>query len=73
MLTKLRVCSALGASLLVASVAAACPICHTELGRQVRSGILDADFWTNLFTVLLPFPIFLMIAAALHYGFSRKT
>jgi hypothetical protein len=58
-------------SSLCASIAAACPICHTDLGQQVRSGIFGADFWTNLLLVLLPFPIFLLLAAALHYGFRR--
>ena len=73
MTVKSRVFGPVGVSLLCASIAAACPLCHTDLGRQVRDGIFGADFWPNLFFVLLPFPIFLSLAAALHYGFGRRT
>src|SRR5215470_4175033 len=73
MTVKSRVFGPVGVSFLCASIAAACPVCHTDLGRQVRDGIFGADFWPNLFFVLLPFPIFLSLAAALHYGFSRRT
>lgn len=60
-----------GAFLIRASIAVACPICHTEIGEQVRAGIFDADFWTNMLFVLAPFPVLLLLAAALHYGFGR--
>ena len=73
MTLKSRVFGPVGVSLLCASIAAACPLCHTDLGRQVRDGIFGADFWPNLLSVLLPFPIFLSLAAALHYGFGRRT
>jgi hypothetical protein len=73
MTAKSGVFRPVGLSLLCASIAAACPLCHTDLGRQVRAGIFGADFWSNLFFVLLPFPIFLSLAAALHYGFGRRT
>jgi hypothetical protein len=72
MTVKSRVFGSVGVSLLCASIAAACPLCHTDLGQQVRDGIFGADFWSNLFSVLLPFPIFLSLAAALHYGFGRR-
>jgi hypothetical protein len=62
-----------GVSLLCASIAAACPLCHTETGQRVRDGILGADFWSNLSVVILPFPIFLLLVVALHYGFGRRT
>jgi uncharacterized membrane protein YqaE (UPF0057 family) len=71
MTTKSGVFGTFGISSLCASIAVACPICHTDLGGQVRSGIFGADFWTNLLLVLLPFPVFLLLAAALHYGFRR--
>jgi hypothetical protein len=73
MRVKSRVLGPVGVSLLCASIAVACPLCHTDLGQQVRDGIFGADFWSNLFFVLLPFPIFLSLAAALHYGFGRRT
>jgi hypothetical protein len=73
MTVKSRVFGPVGVSLLCASIAAACPLCQTDLGQQVRDGIFGADFWPNLFFVLLPFPIFLSLAAALHYGFGRRT
>ncbi len=73
MTVKSRVFGPVGVSLLCASIAAACPLCNTDLGRQVRDGIFGVDFWPNLFFVLLPFPIFLSLAAALHYGFGRRT
>jgi hypothetical protein len=72
MTVQSRVFGPVGVSLLCASIAAACPLCHTDLGRQVRDGIFGAGFWSNLFFVLLPFPIFLSLAAALHYGFGRR-
>ncbi|HEY6401876.1 MAG TPA: hypothetical protein VI479_10735 [Blastocatellia bacterium] len=73
MTAKFRVFGSIGVSSLCASITAACPLCHTELGQQVRSGIFGADFWSNLLFVLLPFPIFLLLAVALHYGFGRRT
>ena len=47
-------------------VASACPICHSETGKEVRAGIFDENFAFNLFGSLLPFPIFLGIVAAIH-------
>jgi hypothetical protein len=72
MTVQSRVFGPVGVSLLCASIAAACPLCHTDLGQQVRDGIFGGDFWSNLFFVLLPFPIFLSLAAALHFGFGRR-
>jgi hypothetical protein len=73
MTVKSRIFGPVGVSSMCASIAAACPLCHTDLGQQVREGIFGAGFWSNLFFVLLPFPIFLSLAAALHYGFGRRT
>jgi hypothetical protein len=55
-----------------AEVSDACPVCHSETGKQVRAGIFNEEFGTNLLTTLLPFPVVLGVAAALHYGFSPK-
>jgi hypothetical protein len=52
--------------------AAACPICKSETGEQVRAGIFGADFGWNLLVTLLPFPIFLGIAMAFHLGFHPR-
>jgi hypothetical protein len=47
----------------------ACPLCHTETGRQVRAGIFDVHFSGNLLYTLLPFPLFLFIVAFIYYRF----
>lgn len=72
MTAKSSVLGSVGLSSVCASITAACPLCHTDLGQQVSAGIFGPDFWSNLFFVLLPFPIFLLLAAALHYGFRRR-
>ena len=51
--------------------AAACPVCDTGTGQQVRAGILDADFGWTLLAVVLPFPVLLAIVAVLHFGWPR--
>ena len=43
----------------------ACPLCHSELGEQVRAAIFGPDFGFHLFAVLAPFPIFAAIVFAL--------
>src|SRR5947209_3624417 len=48
--------------------AGACPVCDRETGRRVRAGLFDEDFAPNLLATLLPFGVFLGIAAALHFG-----
>jgi hypothetical protein len=35
----------------------ACPLCHSELGAQVRAGIFGAHFLADLLAVLSPFPV----------------
>lgn len=61
---------AMCALLLCAADTAACPVCHTRLGHEVRSGILGGDFWFNLFAVLMPFVIVGVIVVWLHRGFK---
>jgi hypothetical protein len=46
----------------------ACPICDSDTGRQVRTGIFGADFAANAFTVLAPFPVLLLLIAALRWA-----
>jgi hypothetical protein len=46
----------------------ACPLCHSELGEQVRAAIFGPDLGFHLFAVLAPFPIFAAIIFALGRG-----
>jgi len=40
---------------------AACPVCDTETGREVRAEIFGTDFVRTLLSVLAPFPVLLAI------------
>jgi hypothetical protein len=57
--------------LVVASAAAACPVCHTETGRQVREGIFGADFGFYLLVTAMPFVVLLGITALIYFGLPR--
>ncbi|MEW4568468.1 hypothetical protein AB1L88_11425 [Tautonia sp. JC769] len=46
----------------------ACPVCNEPLGQQVRAGIFDETFGSNLVATLFPFAIFLGVVAAIHGG-----
>lgn len=54
----------------------ACPLCATSIGQQVRAGIFNQFFFTNLFYTLLPFIILILIVLFVSYGstftFSSK-
>jgi hypothetical protein len=54
------------AMVLASHGASACPLCHTETGRAVRSGIFDGRFVPTLLEVIAPFPILAAVAAFLH-------
>jgi len=56
------------ASLLMATAAHACPFCDTYTGRQVREGIWNEHFWSNVLLTTLPFPIFAAIITLLYFG-----
>lgn len=56
----------------LAGSAEACPVCDGETGRRVRAGIFNEDFGPNLLVILLPFPIVVGVAAALHHGLSPR-
>lgn len=47
----------------------ACPICATDTGQQVREGIFNGSFGTNLVLTLLPFPILIGIILAIYFRF----
>lgn len=49
----------------------ACPVCDTTTGRQVREGILNADFPFHLAGALLPFVVLTAIVAAIHFPSPR--
>ena len=57
--------------LLVPSIASACMVCDTELGHQVQRGVFDGNFARTAVAVLLPFPLFLLASAAVHFGVPK--
>ncbi len=56
---------------LAPSLAAACTVCDSELGQQVRAGIFGEDFWSTLLSVAAPFPFLLGAVAAVQFGLFR--
>lgn len=50
------------------SIASACMVCDTELGHQVQRGVFDGNFARTAAAVLLPFPLFVLAGAAVHFG-----
>lgn len=66
---------AVATSALVLSVAShvrACPLCESEAGQRVRSGIFDASFGYHLAVTLLPFLVFVAIVGLIHFGPPRS-
>ena len=63
--------AALALHVFTVSSALACTVCDTDAGREVRAGILDADFGRTLLAVLLPFPILFGVVAAIHFSGPR--
>ena len=55
-----------------AGPATGCPVCDTDTGRAVRTGILDGNFAGTLAAVLLPFPILFGAAAMIHFGWPSR-
>jgi hypothetical protein len=49
----------------------ACPVCETATGRQVREGILNADFPLHFAGALLPFLVLTAVLAAIHFSAPR--
>lgn len=66
--TVLRYVSVFFLSLLFASPALACPLCHTETGKAVRASVFGPDFGFNFLVTLLPFLVFGGVTAAIYYG-----
>src|SRR5690606_12641551 len=61
-------CGLLLLPLLGAPPADACPVCKRDTGRRVRAGLFDEDLGPNLLATVLPFGVFLGIAAGLRFG-----
>ncbi len=57
---------------LSAAPALACPLCDTASGKLVREGVFNRHFGVNLFLVLAPFPVCLLIGALLYYGLPTR-
>jgi hypothetical protein len=52
--------------MVIPSFIAACPLCHTPTGQQVRAGIFDGWFATRLLVTAAPFPVLAGIVAAIY-------
>ena len=50
--------------------ATACPYCETETGKQVRAGIFNDQFWSNVTLTLLPLVVLLGIVALIYFDLS---
>jgi hypothetical protein len=50
--------------------AMACPYCETEIGKQVRTGIFNGQFWSNVTLTLLPLFVLLGIVALIYFDLS---
>ena len=68
MRTHLRVATIVALLAFPGAPAVSCPICKGPTGRQVRAGLFDRGFATNVLGTTLPFGIFLGIAAAIRFG-----
>lgn len=50
---------------LASAAVQACPVCHSDLGRQVRESIFNSEFAWHLLVVALPFQLLALTAAAM--------
>lgn len=69
---SIMVSTAVAATMLGASLAAACPVCGSETGQQVRAGLFNSDLGVNLLATCLPFALLLGVAAAVHVGWPGR-
>jgi hypothetical protein len=60
--------TAIGLSLAVALPAAACPVCHTGTGAEVRAGLADGNVALNLLATLTPFAVAALVTSLCHFG-----
>lgn len=54
-----------------ATESAACAVCRTDRGKEVRAGIFNDQFGPNLAMTLLPFPVLIAAVALIHFGPPR--
>lgn len=45
----------------------ACTVCDSAIGREVRNGIFEEQFWPTLLSVIAPFPVLIAAVAAIHF------
>lgn len=45
----------------------ACTVCDSAIGREVRNGIFQEQFWPTLLSVIAPFPVLIAAVAAIHF------
>lgn len=50
---------------------AACPLCHTSTGAQLRAALFGPGFWPTLLLCGLPFPVLLAAAAWVYFRFPQ--
>ncbi len=67
-LDLIRIVAAFALTLSITSLVQGCPLCESEAGKRVRSGIFDADFGFHLTVTLLPFLVFVAIVGLIHFG-----
>jgi hypothetical protein len=60
-------------ALLLPMTAPACTLCDSENGRLVRAEIFSDAFWPTLLTVISPFPVLLILLAAIYFGLRRPS
>jgi hypothetical protein len=53
-------------ALVQAAPVAACPLCESETGQQVRAGVFGAEFLANLLLTALPFAVLLAVVTLIH-------
>jgi hypothetical protein len=56
---------------LAPAMAAACPICPSSTGQQVRAALFGPSFGANLLVALLPFAVSLAAAAVIRSAADR--
>ena len=69
---KLLTCFTAGVFLSLGGPASACTMCQIPVAQSVREQVFGAEFWPNLGVTILPFAIFLAIAATIHSGFPAR-
>jgi hypothetical protein len=56
----------------IAREGAACMVCDTPVGVQIRGSVFDESFGMTLAQIMAPFPILFAAVALLHRGWPRQ-